>query len=180
MSFDSQSISGNASDTAKLAAWNALRIFRKQDGSGFAENIIERIEISNITTEANHQCDPMQDKDSRTLVVAGIVVEEYMTNREGCLHVGCVACIIGACALLPLVVHDWYFGTAHARGVTQGVNIMLHDLPRTGSRLRITSETLHGSTSLCKIWDETENRLFAFATHAKGGAREKISERTRL
>ncbi|EGO02138.1 hypothetical protein SERLA73DRAFT_177928 [Serpula lacrymans var. lacrymans S7.3] len=103
-------------------------------------------------------------------MVLEIDVTEDMCNVYGTMHGACAALLIDLGASGPLVAVGIATGT-NTTGMSQTMDLIFHNAPRLGSKLRIvnTSVTVGGrlKTGRSEIWDKSGERLYVSGTHSK-------------
>ncbi|CAE6523356.1 unnamed protein product [Rhizoctonia solani] len=113
--------------------------------------------------------------DDQKQIRAEIKTAGDMLNLLGTLHGGCAAYLIDICTSIAIAVapqgvnnpSEWWGKT----GVSQALNVLYHAPARSGTTLKIISETIvlggRAGTVRCEIWDMPNNTLVASGTHTK-------------
>jgi len=103
-------------------------------------------------------------------LVLEIDVTEDMCNVYGTMHGACAALLVDLGASGPLIAVGIATGT-DTSGMSQTMDLIFHNAPRLGSKLRIvsTSVTVGGrlKTGRTEIWDKSGDKLYVSGTHSK-------------
>ncbi|CAE6528193.1 hypothetical protein RSOLAG22IIIB_00513 [Rhizoctonia solani] len=163
-----EDIKGNAPDDQKQMCIDVLDFYASLKDH-FAYSVGQRLKLLEVSVG------PMINKKSQAIVVCEISVEDDMLNLLGTLHGGCAAYLIDICSSIAIAVApqgvnnptDWWGKTS----VSQALNVLYHAPARSGTTLKIISETIvlggRAGTVRCEIWDMPNNTLVASGTHTK-------------
>ncbi|KAH7343769.1 hypothetical protein B0J17DRAFT_643883 [Rhizoctonia solani] len=149
-------IKGNAPDDQKQMCIGVLD-FHASMKDHFAFSVGRRLKIAEVSVG------PMINKKSQAIVVCEVSLEDDMLNLLGTLHGGCAACSSIAIAIAPQGVNN--------PDQCQALNVLYHAPARSGTTLKIISETIvlggRAGTVRCEVWDMPNNTLVASGTHTK-------------
>ncbi|KAF8709110.1 Thioesterase superfamily, partial [Rhizoctonia solani] len=132
-------IKGNAPDDQKQMCIGVLDFYSSLKDH-FAYSVGQRLKLLEVSVG------PMINKKSQAIVVCEISLEDDMLNLLGTLHGGCTAYLIDVCSSIAIAIapqgvnnpEEWWGKVS----VSQALNVLYHAPARSGTTLRIVSETI--------------------------------------
>ncbi|KAF8806194.1 hypothetical protein BYT27DRAFT_7191508 [Phlegmacium glaucopus] len=156
-------ITGNAPIEIKELPIKWLTLFRKK-GKGFAGSVVSRVKVTDVSILPN-TADPSRLEGK---VTCEIDVTPDMCNEHGVLAQGCLVTLLDEGTNISMAVASAAEGRGQPGGVSQTINIALHEPAVAGVKLCLVHTSIASDSQMnsarSEIWDATNGRLVASGT----------------